>query len=83
MSLKKAFCIVQLYGIYREQQARSCTCPRPCCCWVFFVIGSLNMLDFTVSQVHSLLCYQLHRIMVLCVLVYVAERHALGSAHYS
>lgn len=49
----------------------------------FFVIGSLNMLDFTVSQVHLLLCYQLHRIMVLCVLVYVAERHALGSAHYS
>lgn len=41
------------------------------------------MLDFTVSQVHLLLCYQLHRIMVLCVLVYVAERHALGSAHYS
>lgn len=61
LSLEKAAHFVdqsELCGIYTDNSRRG---AAPVLFPVlFFFIGSPNTLDFTVSQVHLLLCYQLH-----------------------
>lgn len=63
LSLEKAAHFVdqsELCGMYTDNSRRGAAPVLFPVLLFFFIIGSSNRLDFTVSQVHLLLCYQLH-----------------------